>query len=182
MSIRVAGSDTTSTAIQSILLAVISTPLVYRCLITEIRQVLKCDQSNRPIQDVQARMLPYLNACILEGIRKFPPLTQLREREVPAGGDILNGYFVPGGTFVGINAWSTQLNKGVFGDDADNFRPERWLEADTERLKAMNQTLELVFGFGATKCLGMQMAMMEIRKVIFEVSQTSVSPCLHYIK
>lgn len=76
---------------------------------------------------------------------------------------------VPEGTFVGLNAWGTQLNRKVYGDDADLFSPERWLTDDLERLHAMHQTHGLIFGHGTTKCLGASMAMMEITKVIFEV-------------
>ena len=87
---------------------------------------------------------------------------------VPPEGDVINGYRIPGGTFIGLNAWGTQLDV-VYGEDAEVFRPERWLTADKERLMAMHQTVELVFGYGSTKCLGMPMAIMELNKMIFEV-------------
>lgn len=29
---------------------------------------------------------------------------------------------------VGINAWVAHRNRAVFGEDADMFRPERWIE------------------------------------------------------
>lgn len=121
-----------------------------------------------PIRQAEAKQLPYLQACVFEGLRKFPPLSQLRERVVPSEGDMINGHRIPGGTYIGFNIWGAQLDK-VFGDDPDVFRPERWLIDDQERLTAMRETLELIFGHGATKCLGMPMAMMELNKVIFEV-------------
>ena len=168
---RVAGSDTTSTAVQSTLLAIILNPRVYQTLKSEIKAAVSAQQASYPIRDSEAKQLCYLQACIFEGLRKFPPLTQLRERVVPPEGDIIQGYRIPGGTFIGLNAWGTQLD-AVYGDDPEAFRPERWLTMDQERTKAMHQTLELVFGHGSTKCLGMSMAMMELNKMIFEVCFT----------
>lgn len=165
---RVAGSDTTTTAVQSILLAIILNPRVYKSLKLEIRIAVTQGLVSLPIQDAEARQLPYLHACIFEGLRKFPPLSQLRERMVPPEGDTIDGFQVPGGTFIGLNLWGCQLD-GVFGDDPEAYRPERWLTSDTARLKAMCQTHELIFGHGSTKCLGMPIAMMEMYKMIFEV-------------
>lgn len=165
---RVAGSDTTSTAVQSTLLAIISNPRVYQALKLDIQLAVSKNLVSLPIQDKEAKQLPYLQACVLEGLRKFPPLSQLRERMVPPEGDLINGYRIPGGTFIGLNAWGTQLNE-VYGDDPEVFRPERWLTSNTEQLKEMHQTVELIFGHGSTKCLGMPMALMELYKMVFEV-------------
>ena len=121
-----------------------------------------------PIQDHEAKGLPYLQACILEGLRKHPPLTQLRERMVPPEGDDFCGYRIPGGTYIGLNAWGTQLNK-VFGEDPEIFRPERWINQDPDRLRAMKRTHGLIFGHGSTKCLGMPIAIIELNKIFFEV-------------
>ncbi|KAH8651554.1 cytochrome P450 oxidoreductase [Tricladium varicosporioides] len=164
----VAGSDTTSTSVQATLLAIITNPRVYRRLKAEIATCVSEGRAPGIIQDCESRQLTYLQACLSEGLRKFPPLSQLRERMVPPEGDIIQGIRVPGGTYVGFNAWGTQLNS-VFGEDPEAFRPERWLIDDKERLQQMYQTQELIFGHGSTKCLGMPMALMELRKMIFEL-------------
>jgi len=121
-----------------------------------------------PVQDHQTKGLEYLQACIREGLRLYQPLFQLRERVVPPGGDYIQGYRVPEGTFVGINASATQLD-GIYGDDTEIFRPERWLLEDGPRKRRMLLTLDLVFGGGKTRCLGSQMAYMEMNKIVFEV-------------
>ncbi|KAL9121435.1 MAG: hypothetical protein Q9187_002005 [Circinaria calcarea] len=164
----VAGSDTTSTSVQGTLLAIISDPRVYRALRSEIDTALFQGWVSSPIQDIEARRLPYLQACIMEGLRRYPPLSQLRERLVPPEGDVIHGYRVPGGTFIGLNAWGTQINE-VYGNDPEVFRPERWFITDGQRLKAMYRTHELIFGHGSTKCLGIQIATMELNKIFFEL-------------
>lgn len=45
---------------------------------------------------------------------------------------------LPEGTVVGLNAWVIHRDQ-IFGPDADRFRPERWLDADEEHLKAMDR-------------------------------------------
>jgi cytochrome P450 len=162
------GSDTTSTSVQSTLLCIATHPSVYARLRAEVQAAVRRGVST-PIRESEAKQLPYLQACVLEGLRKHPPLSQLRERVVPAGGDVLGGFHVPEGTLVGLNGWGAQLRSDVYGDDADLFRPERWLIDDDARLRQMHATHQLIFGHGATKCLGMPMALMEIPKVLFEL-------------
>ncbi|KAF7534087.1 hypothetical protein G7054_g6524 [Neopestalotiopsis clavispora] len=165
----VAGSDTTSTSVQSTLLCIVTNPHVHASLRAEISAAVARGSVSSPIQDFEAKQLIYLQACVLEGLRKFPPLSQLRERVVPPGGDTIGGYHLPAGTFIGLNAWGTQLNEDVYGDDAALYRPERWLTDDAAKLRTMHQTHALIFGHGSTKCLGASMAMMEVTKVIFEL-------------
>lgn len=162
---------------QSTLLAIISNPRVYQELKLEIYTAVTESLVSYPIRHAEAKQLPYLQACILEGLRKFPPLSQLRERLVPPEGDVIDGHRIPGGTFIGFNAWGTQLD-AVFGDDPDVFRPERWLIRDEARIGAMQETLELIFGHGSTKCLGIPIAMMELSKMIFEVSSAIIEESL----
>jgi Cytochrome P450 len=50
-------------------------------------------------------------------------------------------YFLDGDlyqTVVGINSWVAHRNKSVFGEDVDQFRPERWL-VDDEQYKRMDR-------------------------------------------
>ncbi|KAF5003376.1 hypothetical protein F66182_16143, partial [Fusarium sp. NRRL 66182] len=126
----VAGSDTTSTSVQSTLLSIITNPQVYNTLRAEIRGAVAGRNVSSPIQDSEAKQLVYLQACVLEGLRIFPPLSQLRERVVPPGGDTLGSFYLPEGTYVGLNAWGVQRNKAVYGDNAELYCPERWLTDD----------------------------------------------------
>ena len=35
-------------------------------------------------------------------------------------------------TIVGVNSWVAHANRSVYGEDADNFRPERWLDDEVK--------------------------------------------------
>ena len=91
-------------------------------------------------------------------------------------GDEFHGYRLPGGTYVGLDAWGTQLDN-VVGDDPTVFRPEWWIDRDPEHLQAMRRTHGLIFGHGSTKCLGMPIAVMELNKFFFEVGGSPVDEC-----
>lgn len=95
------------------------------------------------------------------------------ERLVPKGGAELCGVYLPGGTRVGINPWVVHMDKEIYGEDAAEFRPERWLKASAEKLKLMDRSFLAVrltpkffplsttesadmtqFGAGTRTCIG----------------------------
>ena len=61
------------------------------------------------------------------------------ERYVPEEGLRVDNIFLPGGTIIGMNAWVVHYDKTVFGEDADEFRPERWIDAEPEKLRLMDK-------------------------------------------
>lgn len=163
-----AGSDTTATSIRALLLHVVTNPLVYAKVKGEICAAAATGDLSQPCRELEARALPYLQACIKEGLRVFPPITALRERVVPKGGDTLRGTFIPGGTNIGLNLPGVLMSE-VFLPDPKIFRPERWLEADPEHLRNMERVHALVFNWGLTRCLGIRLASTMTSKFFVEV-------------
>ncbi|WQF76942.1 Putative cytochrome P450 [Colletotrichum destructivum] len=163
---RLAGSDMTATAIRATLLHIITNRRVLTALCAEIKEA-------RPswpvVTEAEARKMRYLQAVIKEGLRIFPAVVGQMSKEVPKGGDTFKGVYLPEGTRIGYGAWGIFRRAEVWGQDADEFRPDRWLEADAERSRLMETTLELVFGHGKWKCLGRNVAMMELQKVFVEL-------------
>jgi hypothetical protein len=87
----------------------------------------------------EGQSLTYVQACIKEGLRIHPVVGMLLERIVPEGGATFDGVFLPGGTIVGMNPWVIARDKKVYGEDAEDFRPERWIEATPAELKLMER-------------------------------------------
>lgn len=115
--------------------------------------------------------MPYLQAVIKEAMRIYSPVGMSLPRTVPQGGATLAGIHFPAGTDVGINPWVAHRNTEVFGSDADTFRPERWLyggENSAERLHDMEAYI-LTFGQGSRICIGKNISMLEISKVVPEI-------------
>lgn len=50
------------------------------------------------------------------------------------------GIFLPAKTNVFMSAPVVHADKNVFGEDAEEFRPERWTESSEDRLKQMDRS------------------------------------------
>ncbi|RBQ67894.1 hypothetical protein FVER14953_13512 [Fusarium verticillioides] len=161
-----AGADTTATAIRATLLYIISNPRVVQAMRAEIDN---SKLSHPIVTDAEARAMPYLQAVIKEGLRIHPPVVGLMSKEVPQGGDTFKGQYLPEGTKIGYCAWGIFRRTDIWGEDSDEFRPERWLHSSVDSLRLMEGTLELVFGYGRWQCLGKNIALMELNKVFVEL-------------
>lgn len=167
----IAGSDTTANSMRMGLLLLASTPRVYARLRKEIDTGIVNGTISSPITVAEAKALPYLQAFIWESLRYSPPVALLFPKVVPPEGDTLDGQFVPGGTKIAFDSWSFGRRTDVYGDDAEYFRPERFLDAPEERRIEMEKTTELLFGFGRYMCAGKVFAFMELNKIFVEVSR-----------
>ncbi|KAH7088266.1 cytochrome P450 [Paraphoma chrysanthemicola] len=160
----------TSYTMQGIIRGIISNPAVYQTLQHEIDVII--EEQGTPLSDctpeIILKNMPYLQACISEGLRLYPAITQLRERVVPSPGDNLHGHYIPGGTYVALNGLCSQSDS-IYGSEPEKFRPERWLLDDKKLLALMRRNLDLNFGYGSSKCLGINLAHLELSKVVFEL-------------
>ncbi|KAF2809791.1 cytochrome P450 [Mytilinidion resinicola] len=98
------------------------------------------------------------------------------ERIVPQGGLKADDYHVPECTAVGIPQYLAHRDRDIYGADAQDFRPERWLEADNTSLKMMDQNFLTVthltfqqFAKGCRGCVGRELAMIEMRTFLLKV-------------
>ncbi|CAM1511888.1 Fc.00g094010.m01.CDS01 [Cosmosporella sp. VM-42] len=163
-----AGADTTAIVQKAITYNILTHPEVLERLRAEL------DAANLPFPPSyeQTKDLPYLNAVIKEGMRMHPVIGGILERIVPVGGLTLpDGRFIAPGTKVGINPWVSSRNSEVYGEDAEIYRPERWLQAGDEyddayaaRLKRMKDS-DFTFGSGNRICVGRNLATVELHKM-----------------
>jgi cytochrome P450 len=78
--------------------------------------------------------------------------------------------------------WCIGRSKSIWGEDADVFRPERWLQQESESADQFTERLEswrkndITWGKGDVTCVGKNIAMMEIYKVAVEVSLFPSNP------
>lgn len=125
-------------------------PAAYEKLTAEIDAAVTKGTISMPVAYAEAIKLPYLRACINEGMRLHPSVGLTMPRVVPTEGATISGFHFAPGYRVGMNGAVVQYDKDVFGTDADEFDPERWIKGDAAR---MERTM-LVFGAGARTCLG----------------------------
>ncbi|KAF9887541.1 hypothetical protein FE257_010119 [Aspergillus nanangensis] len=167
----IAGADTTAIAIIAALYYSLKTPGVWKKLQQEIPAQVD-STTIHPFKSINES--PYLNAVVREAMRLHPSVALTLERSVPAGGLTLpDGRYIPEGCAVGMNPYIVARNDTVWGDDPEVFNPGRWLrdasqESDTgyqERLRRMDNA-DLSFGDGSRVCIGKNLALIEIYKVI----------------
>jgi len=167
---RLAGSDTTVTALRSTIFYIITNPTVLRKVVEELDNAARERKLDDPVvSDHQASQLPYLLACIRESMRMIPPVFNMFQKLVPPEGDTVDGKFIPGGTCIGVCTFGVLRNKKTFGEDADAFRPERWLIEDGPQLSRMQKASDITFGSGKYLCLGKSIAMLELKKTLASV-------------
>lgn len=147
-----AGADTTAIAINSVLYHLMRNPTAYRKLTAEIDAAVQNGTLSLPIAYADAIKLPYLRACINEGMRLHPSVGLTMPRTIPPGGATISGYRFAAGYRIGMNGAVVQYDEDVFGPDASAFKPERWIDGGGD-VARMQRTM-LVFGAGTRTCIG----------------------------
>ncbi|KAL2756079.1 hypothetical protein ACRALDRAFT_1063952 [Sodiomyces alcalophilus JCM 7366] len=155
----VAGSETTASLLSGLIMHILRTPHVYARLTAEIRETFTTAE-NMKFLDLQE--MTYMNACIDEGLRIFPPVPTGLTRSVPAHGDTVVGEFLPGGTTVSVYAWAATHSPRNFSRP-DEFIPERWLDpAFSSDKKDASQP----FSLGPRGCIGKHLSYLELRLIL----------------
>lgn len=166
------GSDTTAVMLRALVYNMLINPKVFEKFFAEVKKVLEArsqeEDFERPISWAEGLSMTYYQACIKEILRYHPATAQILPRIVPDEGVELCGKFIPGGTIIGCNAWTVHRDKGLYGPDADVFRPERWLDSPPEQIRQM-ENLSFTFGYGSRGCIGRNVAMLEITKFVPEL-------------
>ncbi|TRX98022.1 hypothetical protein FHL15_001232 [Xylaria flabelliformis] len=142
----IAGSETTATALATITYYLQTTPEVYRKLQNEVRTSFK---SYEEIQGNSTQRLKYMKAVIAEGMRIYPPLPFALPRVVPAGGDVVDGHFLPANTIVSTHPFASSMDHRNFAEP-DRFIPERWIDNNTNDILDASQP----FSLGTRSCMG----------------------------
>ncbi|KAH9175638.1 cytochrome P450 [Lactarius sanguifluus] len=104
--------------------------------------------------------LPYIHALVKETLR-WRPAAPFGVPHVATREDWYEGMYIPKGTACMANIWQCNHDPAVFGDDADEFRPERFLDERGELTSGPmdpNQEGHYTYGFGQRNCVGKLLA------------------------
>uniref|UniRef100_A0A0E0IV14 Cytochrome P450 n=1 Tax=Oryza nivara TaxID=4536 RepID=A0A0E0IV14_ORYNI len=106
-----AGTDTTSTGLQWIMAELVKNPAVQEKLYAEIKATCGGDGEllERSVRDKDNKM-PYLNAVVMEGLRKHPPSHTLLPHKAAEDMDV-GGFLIPKGATVNFMVVKEGLRK-----------------------------------------------------------------------
>ena len=151
-----AGNETLAFTLSALLCYIIERPMLQKRIHREIDNVLKTRGLQLSSEGIwkmgkAQEELPLLEACVRESMRLHPVFGIPLPRVVGLGGIEVDGVFVPAGvsrdtfpgynvtilistskTVVGINQWAVAQSEELYGLDAAEFNPERWLRMSKE--------------------------------------------------
>ncbi|RAH71874.1 cytochrome P450 [Aspergillus aculeatinus CBS 121060] len=158
----VAGTETTATALSGLTYQLLRHPEKMRKITQEIREAFKDEE----IEMTRLAHLKYLNACIEEGLRVYPPVPVGTARRVPEGGMTVCGEFIPGNISLSVHHWATYRSSENFRRP-NEFIPERW--TDDPEFANDNKAAFQPFSYGPRNCLGKNLAYHEMRIILAKV-------------
>ncbi|XP_027333158.1 premnaspirodiene oxygenase-like [Abrus precatorius] len=125
--IFIAGSETSSVTVDWAFSEMLKNPIVLKRAQAEVRQVFG---SKGCVDEVALHELKYLKVVIKETLRLHPPAPLLLPRECGETCEI-NGYTIPAGTQVYVNAWAIGRDP-KYWIEGDKFYPERFLDCQVD--------------------------------------------------
>ncbi|KIK61218.1 hypothetical protein GYMLUDRAFT_96895 [Collybiopsis luxurians FD-317 M1] len=167
----VAGADTTSVGLTNFIWMILSHPEHYQRLREEVDRVY----ADADATDISKQsQLKYLSACLDESLRLLPPGLTAGVRQVPEGGRMIAGYFLPEGTQVYLPPYVMHRNPDCFYPRTDEFVPSRWISTDSFALDSdcdsalvnHNRKALLTFSYGPANCVGKKLARQEMLMVL----------------
>ncbi|GMS88843.1 hypothetical protein PENTCL1PPCAC_11018, partial [Pristionchus entomophagus] len=147
-----AGFDTTANALGYTSWMLANHPEVLQRCQEEIDENC-CDES---ISYEDLANLTYIEAVCKETLRFYPLGAFANSRQCMKETEVC-GLIIEKGTNIQVDTYGLHFNPSIWGEDATEFKPERWLDAD----RRVPPHAYIPFGVGPRICIGMRLAMME---------------------
>ncbi|KAJ7468513.1 cytochrome P450 [Mycena latifolia] len=154
-----AGHETTASGLSWTLWLLANDPESQRKLREEVTPIYE----SNPRPDYRTlKSLTWLDCVVNESLRVLPPVPlTIRAAEKT---DYVEGVLVPKGTVITIPIRVINTWKKIWGEDAEEFRPARWLSLPATYNPAFSH---FSFIAGPHACIGKTMAVSEMKAVLF---------------
>ena len=162
MTFLVAGHETTASSLVWAIYLLCKYPKMQVQLREEIHKHLpSLYDSDSSITSSDIDSLPYLNAVCSEVLRLFPPVA-LTVRQAVRDTTIV-GHMIPKGTSIIIPPWAVNTSKALWGSNAAEFDPSRWLGTGKANTGGAESNYSfLTFLHGPRSCIGQAFAKGEL--------------------
>ena len=137
-----AGTETTTETLRWAIYFLASFPEVQKTLHEEISRVLPEQDRMATLEDKP--QLPYTEAFINETLR-YSSLASNGVMRVASEDTTIGGYFIPKGTILNSPAYYIHFNPKIWGENAKEFEPKRFLDSDGK----FNHAKQGFFAFGS---------------------------------
>lgn len=102
--------------------------------------------------------LTYVDAFLRETMRWRPIMADSIPHRIEKD-DMYNGFLIPANALIMPNSWGINRDTKYFGDDVEEFVPERWFtDRDAKKNDLRNDLPTPVFGYGRRTCAGKRVA------------------------
>ncbi|KIK94934.1 hypothetical protein PAXRUDRAFT_11751 [Paxillus rubicundulus Ve08.2h10] len=158
LNIMIAGRDTTAGTLTFVIYLLSTHPQVLARLRDEI--MTKIGPANRPTY-ASIREMKYLRAVINETLRLFPPVPlnvreSIKATTLPSSDPLQKPHYVSANTPVSYSAFIMHRRKDLWGPDAEEFDPDRFLDNRLHKYLTPQPFIFLPFNAGPRICLGQQ--------------------------
>jgi len=171
-----AGPDSIALMTTNLIFLIANDPSIFSRAQAEIDSAYARGRLSGPVPTYdECRNLPFVTACVNEGLRYIA--STFPRRRSSTRPLLLDGKYVPAGTSISSSAASIGRHPAIYGDQADQFLPDRWLDASPEQLQEWAR-LDVHWGVGVRKCLGKHVGLMALYKTIIMVC---LGPPLHLL-
>uniref|UniRef100_A0ACD5YDD6 Uncharacterized protein n=1 Tax=Avena sativa TaxID=4498 RepID=A0ACD5YDD6_AVESA len=119
-----AGTETSSTTLEWAMAELIGNPWAMAKLQDEVTRVTN---GKTTIEEDDLSRMEYLKAVLKEVLRLHPPAPLLVPHESTTQA-VVQGYQIPAKSALFINAWAIGRDPAAWGDAAEEFRPDRFLD------------------------------------------------------
>ncbi|XP_063621648.1 cytochrome P450 4C1-like [Cydia splendana] len=154
LSILSAGTDTSAVGTAFTALMLSRHPKVQEKVYDELKEVF--GDSDRPVTWQDLPKLEYLEAVIKETLRLYPPAPMV-VRDVHETVVLPNGTTLVPGTALMLHIWGAHRNARCWGADAEEFRPERFLQP------LRHPAQYVPFSYSVRNCIGANYAIMSTK-------------------
>jgi cytochrome P450 len=113
----------------------------------------------------EVQSLTYLEAALKETLRLYPPAS-FNIKYCSADTFLSDGTFVPEGTTIGLPSYAMGRVVRTWGEDCNEYKPERFLDPDTGKLLSVSPFKFPAFFAGPRICVGMNLALLEMKIVL----------------
>jgi len=163
-SVVTAGLKAISTAFVSTFPLLLQHPETMGRLVEEVDTAFYNENLSESSLWEEVSRLRYLDAVFKESIR-CQPTTSSIEVSVSRSDTAIAGHDLPVGTVIEWHPDSFKIDEDIYGEDVENFRPERWLVADQQERRHMEQGL-LAFYISRRTCMASRVVFLELKKVV----------------